>query len=405
MAVSCMPLRSLLSLMILFIPKRNRFKGVLLIFEEIENRKQEDEVRSVKVSNISSGATEQDLREFLTFPGKIEYIEMQSDKGSPQVAYVTFSNPEGAETAVLLSGAVVCGQSLNIDLAKDYALPASAASAAAQQTTNAESGESGLRKAEDVVTSMVAKGFILGKDALNRAKSFDERHQLSSTATAKVASFDQKVGFTEKISAGTVMVNDKVKEMDQKFQVSEKTKSAISVAEQSVSNAGSAIMKNRYVLTGATWVTGAYNRVAKAAEEVGQKTKEKVLAQDNQGKTEQGNVQTTGSVPTTPDQTSKEATTINEPSKPEPQQATTVDQTSKSETQQAITVNEPSKPEPQVATTVNEPSKSEPQVATTVNEPSKSEPQVATTVNEPSKPEPQQATKDGQSPSPATTTA
>ena len=248
-----------------------------------------------------------------------------------------------------------------------------------------------MRKAEDVVTSMVAKGFILGKDALNRAKSFDERHQLSSTATAKVASFDQKVGFTEKISAGTVMVNDKVKEMDQKFQVSEKTKSAISVAEQSVSNAGSAIMKNRYVLTGATWVTGAYNRVAKAAEEVGQKTKEKVLAQDNQGKTEQGNVQTTGSVPTTPDQTSKEATTINEPSKPEPQQATTVDQTSKSETQQAITVNEPSKPEPQVATTVNEPSKSEPQVATTVNEPSK--------------PEPQQATKDGQSPSPATTTA
>ncbi|KAK7341211.1 hypothetical protein VNO80_24137 [Phaseolus coccineus] len=348
-------------------------------------------VRSVKVSNISSGATEQDLREFLTFPGKIEYIEMQSDKGSPQVAYVTFSNPEGAETAVLLSGAVVCGQSLNIDLAKDYALPATAASAATQQTTNAESGESGLRKAEDVVTSMVAKGFILGKDALNRAKSFDERHQLTSTATAKVASLDQKVGFTEKISAGTVMMNDKVKEMDEKFQVSEKTKSAISVAEQSVSNAGSAIMKNRYVLTGATWVTGAYNRVAKAAEEVGQKTKEKVLAQDNQGKTEQGNVQTTRSVPTTPDQTSKQATTGNEPSKPEPQQATTVDQTSKSETQQATTVNEPSKPEPQVATTVNEPSKSEPQVATTVNEPSI--------------PEPQQATKDGQSPSPATTKA
>jgi len=247
-----------------------------------------------------------------------------------------------------------------------------------------------LRKAEDVVTSMIAKGFILGKDALNRAKSFDERHQLTSTATAKVASLDQKVGFTEKINAGTVMVNDKVKEMDEKFQVSEKTKSAISVAEQSVSNAGSALMKNRYVLTGATWVTGAYNRVAKAAEEVGQKTKEKVLAQDNQGKTE-GHVHTTMSVPNTSDQTSKQATTVNETSEPEPQQATPVDQPSKSESQQATTVNEPSKPEPQVATTVNEPSKPEPQVANTVTEPSK--------------PEPQQATKDGQSASPATTTA
>lgn len=88
-------------------------------------------MRSVKVSNISSGATEQDLREFLTFPGKIEHVEMGrfvyiismkrevpkfwiehaaynisqffSDKGSSKVAYVTFSTPEGAETAVLLS--------------------------------------------------------------------------------------------------------------------------------------------------------------------------------------------------------------------------------------------------------------------------------------------------------------
>ncbi|KAG4979285.1 hypothetical protein JHK85_033243 [Glycine max] len=287
---------------------------------------------SVKVSNISSTATEQDLREFLAFPGKIEYIEMQSDKGNSQVAYVTFSNPEGAETAVLLSGAVVCGQSLTIALAPDHALPASAVSVATQ-TSNAESGESGLRKAEDVVTGLLAKGFILGKDALNRAKSFDERHQLTSTATAKVVSLDQKVGFTEKISAGTVIVNDKMKEMDEKFQVSEKTKSAISVAEQSVSSAGSAIMKNRYVLTGATWVTGAYSRVAKAAEEVGQKTKEKVLAQDNQGKTEEGaHVHTTISEPNQPSKTEpQQATTANQPSKPE-QQATKDGQPSNSAT-------------------------------------------------------------------------
>ncbi|KAL2541660.1 binding partner of ACD11 1-like [Abeliophyllum distichum] len=36
-----------------------------------------------------------------------------------------------------------------------------------------------------------------------------------------------------------------VKEMDQKFQVSEKTKSAFTAAEQTVSNTGSTIMKNR----------------------------------------------------------------------------------------------------------------------------------------------------------------
>ncbi|KAK7293225.1 hypothetical protein RJT34_16088 [Clitoria ternatea] len=90
--------------------------------------------------------------------------------------------------------------------------------------------------------------------------------------------------------------------MDEKFQVSEKTKSAMSVAERSVPSARSAIMRNCYVFTRATWVIGAYNRVAKKAEQVGQKTKEKVLAEDdnNQGKDE-GNVHTIKPEPTKPE--------------------------------------------------------------------------------------------------------
>lgn len=133
-----------------------------------------------------------------------------------------------------------------------------------------------FRKAEDVVSGMISKGFILGKDAIAKAKSLDEKHQLTSTASARVTSFDKRIGFTEKINTGTTVVSEKVKEVDQKFQVTEKTKSAIAAAEQTVTNAGSAIMKNRYVLTGATWVTGAFNKVTKAVEEVGQKAKEKV---------------------------------------------------------------------------------------------------------------------------------
>lgn len=156
----------------------------------------------------------------------------------------------------------------------------------ASQDNSAGSGvASAAQKAEDVVSGMLAKGFILGKDALNRAKSFDERHQLISTASAKVASLDQKIGLSEKITVGATIVNDKVKEVDQKFQVSEKTKTAFAAAEQTVSSAGTAIMKNRYVLTGATWVTGAFSRVTKAAGDVGQKTMEKV-AEEEQGRNE-----------------------------------------------------------------------------------------------------------------------
>ncbi|XP_022924007.1 binding partner of ACD11 1-like isoform X1 [Cucurbita moschata] len=235
------------------------------------------QVRTVKVSNVSLGASERDIMEFFSFSGDIEYLEMQSESERSQIAYVTFKDVQGAETAVLLSGATIVDLSVNITLCPEYELPPEATAAPpAPGAKEPGAAESAFRKAEDVVSGMLAKGFILGKDAVNSAKAFDEKHQLSSTASAKVATFDKKIGFTEKISAGTSLVSDKVREVDQKFQVSEKTKSAFAVAEEKVSTAGSAIMKNRYILTGTSWVTGAFSKVAKAAGEVGQKTKEKV---------------------------------------------------------------------------------------------------------------------------------
>ncbi|KAK2991968.1 hypothetical protein RJ640_017799, partial [Escallonia rubra] len=235
------------------------------------------QIRTIKVSNVSLGASLQDIKEFFSFSGDIEYVEMRSDNERSQIAFVTFKDPQGAETAVLLSGATIVDLTVSITLDPEYQLPP-AALAPPLQTVNITPGgaDSALRKAEDVVSSMLAKGFVLGKDAVNKAKSLDEKHQLTSTATAKVASFDKKIGLTEKISIGSSIVNEKVREVDQKLQVSEKAKSAFAAAEQTVSSAGSAVMKNRYVLTGASWVTGAFNKVAKAAGEVGQHTKEKV---------------------------------------------------------------------------------------------------------------------------------
>ncbi|XP_024454265.1 binding partner of ACD11 1 isoform X2 [Populus trichocarpa] len=208
---------------------------------------------------------------------------MKSDNERSQIAYVTFKDSQGADTAVLLSGATIVDLSVTVALDPDYQLPPAALAELSATGNKAPGDESALRKAEDVVSGMLAKGFILGKDAINKAKGFDEKHQLTSTASAKVVSFDKKIGLTEKISAGTTVVGDKVREVDQKFQVSEKTKSAFAVAEQKVSSAGSAIMSNRYVFTGAAWVTGAFNKVAKAAGDVGQKAKEKAgMAEEEQ---------------------------------------------------------------------------------------------------------------------------
>ncbi|KAL3497883.1 hypothetical protein ACH5RR_040615 [Cinchona calisaya] len=240
-------------------------------------------IRTVKVSNVSLGASERDLKEFFSFSGDIEYVEMRSDTERSQIAFVTFKDSQGAETAVLLSGATIVDMSVTIAPELDYQLPPAASAPLLMDRKMAGGAESAFRKAEDVVSSMLAKGFVLGKDAVNKAKTLDEKHQLTSTASAKVSSFDKKIGLTEKISIGTSIVNDKVREVDQKLQVSEKAKSAFAAAEQTASNAGSAIMKNRYIFSGVSWATGAFNKVTKAAGEVGEKTREKVvMAEDEQ---------------------------------------------------------------------------------------------------------------------------
>ncbi|PKU79025.1 binding partner of ACD11 1 [Dendrobium catenatum] len=227
--------------------------------------------KTVKVSNISLLASQQDVREFFSFSGDIVYVEMQSEPDGSWLAYVTFKDTQGADTAVLLSGATIADRVVTVTYADNYKLPPEAC-----QTTTIALEDSTVKRAEDIVSSMIAKSLVLGKDALHSAKSFDENHHIISTATATVASIDRRFGLSEKISMGTAMVNEKMLEVDKRYQVSEMTRSAIAAAEQKASTASSAVMGNHYVSTGASWISNALNRVARAAEDVTLMTREKV---------------------------------------------------------------------------------------------------------------------------------
>ncbi|KAJ3672880.1 hypothetical protein LUZ60_006254 [Juncus effusus] len=232
------------------------------------------DVRTVKVSNISLAASERDIREFFSFSGTIEFVEMRSESERTQVAYVSFKDSQGADTAVLLTGATIVDLSVNITPVENYQPPPAYRQILMEQQQNALTTEpsSAVQKAEDVVSSMLAKGYVLSKEAVNLAKSFDEKHKLLSN----VANLDRQIGLTDKIYAGTALVGYKMKEVDNRFQVSELTKSALAVAEQKATNTATALMANKYVSTGASWFNTAFSTVLKAAGDVSSKTKEKV---------------------------------------------------------------------------------------------------------------------------------
>ncbi|PPR91593.1 hypothetical protein GOBAR_AA29092 [Gossypium barbadense] len=115
--------------------------------------------------------------------------------------------------------------------------------------------------AQDVVKGMLGKGYVLGKDALSKAKTFDASHQVSATAAAKVAKLSERIGLTDKIYVGV----DAVRSMDERYHVSENIKSAISVAGRTAAAAANAVVSSSYFSKGALWVSGALDRAAKAA--------------------------------------------------------------------------------------------------------------------------------------------
>ncbi|KAG8090655.1 hypothetical protein GUJ93_ZPchr0011g27937 [Zizania palustris] len=236
------------------------------------------DARTIKVTNISPSTTADNIKEFFSFSGEVEYVEMRRESETSQVAYVTFKEFHGADTAMLLSGASISDASVNITPVEDYVLPPEAYFGRHDVSSPRTPTEAAVKKAEEVVSTMLAKGFVVSKDALKRARSFDDRHQLLSTASARVASLDRRLGLSEKFSVGTAAARGAVRGVDERFQVSELTRSAITSAEQ---RAASIVAGSPYASRGAAWVSAAVGAVARAALDVGAMTKEKVeMAED-----------------------------------------------------------------------------------------------------------------------------
>ncbi|CAL5396812.1 unnamed protein product [Camellia sinensis] len=153
------------------------------------------DVRTVKASNISLATSEKDIKEFFSFFGDIQYVEMQSgcgrcNGGGGAVAVVGCKG-----RSITVAGSTIANLSVSITRVENYQLTSDAPPLTPKETNPSPSG-SAVEKAEDVVSTMLAKGFILGNGTLNKAKSFDEQHYLTANASATVVSIDRNMGFT-----------------------------------------------------------------------------------------------------------------------------------------------------------------------------------------------------------------
>ncbi|KMS99210.1 hypothetical protein BVRB_2g046510 [Beta vulgaris subsp. vulgaris] len=232
---------------------------------------------TVEVTTLSPRATEKDVRDFFSHCGAIEHLEIIRTGEYGCTAYVTFRDAYSLETAALLSGATIVDQRVCITRWGSYVDeydPFNDASWRRADTSSDSEFQSrpfvsspgeAVTVAQEVVTTMIAKGYDLGKDALTRAKAFDESHHVSAAAVAKVSELSNAIGLTGKIYAGM----EAVKCVDQKYHVYETTRSAALFTGRTAASAATAVVNSSYFSKGALWVSDALSRAAKVAGDMG----------------------------------------------------------------------------------------------------------------------------------------
>ncbi|KAF7004448.1 hypothetical protein CFC21_019662 [Triticum aestivum] len=217
---------------------------------------------TVEVTNLSSSASENDLHEFFSFSGPIEHIDLIRSGGYGSTAYVTFKEPYALETAVLLSGATIVDQPVCISRWGQPDEPCNFWDRPTWQVEEEIEYREALTVAQDVVKTMLSRGYILSKDALSRARAFDESHQLSGSAAAKAAELSRRLGLTDRVSAGV----GAIRSVDETYRVTETTKTVTTATGRTAVKVMNTIVTSSYFSAGAMMVSEALTRAAKAAE-------------------------------------------------------------------------------------------------------------------------------------------
>ncbi|WKA04587.1 hypothetical protein VitviT2T_022608 [Vitis vinifera] len=252
---------------------------------------------TAEVTCLSPKATEKDVYDFFIHCGMIEHLEIIRSGECARTAYVTFRDFYALETAVLLSGATIVDQRVCISgwgIYADESDPWSNSSWNYEINSMATTPREAVTVAQEVVTTMIAKGYVLGKDALIKAKAFDEAHGVSAAAAAKIAELSKRIGLTDKIYAGVEAVRsvdekyhvsefsksaankiyggvEAARAVEDRYQLLEFTKSAAVVTGKTTVAAANAFVNSSYFAKGALWVSGILTRAANAAADLGNK--------------------------------------------------------------------------------------------------------------------------------------
>ncbi len=239
--------------------------GVPVSSEQQQSAAAEEDARvGVLVTDLSPHATEENLRDFFQFSGTITGIELGVDAEGGHQAKIYFDKQESADTACLLTGAIILDKQVIISSLVDGAAPPVMG-----------------KKAVDTISAMLSKGFVFGKSTFDKVSNYDKKIGLSTKVKAKAAKgkekltkVDDKYQFTSKAKGLIKTMENKINEADDRYKFSEKVTSTAKNVKTSMGG-------NKYVQKGTKGLKFGFSTISANLTKVSNATSDKIKQQMN----------------------------------------------------------------------------------------------------------------------------
>jgi hypothetical protein len=222
---------------------------------------------------------------------------MKKDENSPdgvQHAVVEFGSESAAKTALLLTHALIVDRPITVDVFTGQVQVQVSPSAQAAQTAVAEQAAKPYDVADDersktsVVVSLMAAGYVVGTEALQKAKDLDEKHMISlqlkvgaEMLKAKAHELDQQYHISEKAQALKNAAEAKAKSVDEKYHITEKATMLKDTAAAGAASLAQKAQQNETVQKGVAVLAAVGASIKQKVQEVKDETL-KVAAEKQQ---------------------------------------------------------------------------------------------------------------------------
>jgi len=170
---------------------------------------------TVHVKNIASQTSEQEVRDFFSFCGKISNLSVTQEGDNSKSASVTFEKESAAKTALLLDSTQLGKSQVHVTAASNIDDVASKAGAAVSSSTNDEHIAQEDKPRSRIFAEYLAHGYTVSDSVIEKALQLDTKHGVSSRFTSALSTFDQRTKTT-----------DTAKSLDTKYGVSDKASTA-----------------------------------------------------------------------------------------------------------------------------------------------------------------------------------